>query len=60
MLCTDGGGEYMNMDLFCKEAGVTGQVIEARNQASNGKVERMYRTVLNTARFMVFTSHLPL
>ena len=58
VLRTDGGGEYMNVDLFCKEAGVARKVSEARNQASNGKAERMHCTVLNMARCMVFASSL--
>ncbi|GAB9477897.1 unnamed protein product, partial [Globisporangium polare] len=37
VLRTDGGGEYQNVDLFCKNTGVARQVSEARNQASNGK-----------------------
>ncbi|CAI5724630.1 unnamed protein product [Hyaloperonospora brassicae] len=60
VLRTDGGGEYMNVDLFCKTACVERQKSEARNQASNGKEERMHRTVLNMARSMIFASRLPL
>uniref|UniRef100_A0AAV1VBX8 Integrase catalytic domain-containing protein n=1 Tax=Peronospora matthiolae TaxID=2874970 RepID=A0AAV1VBX8_9STRA len=60
VLRTDGGGEYMNVDLFCKAAGVERQNSEARNQASNGKAERMHRTVLNMARSMIFANRLPL
>uniref|UniRef100_A0AAV1T842 Polyprotein n=1 Tax=Peronospora matthiolae TaxID=2874970 RepID=A0AAV1T842_9STRA len=60
VLRTDGGGEYMNVDLFCKSEGVERQKSEARNQASNGKAERMHRTVLNMARSMIFASRLPL
>uniref|UniRef100_A0AAV1TEW2 Integrase catalytic domain-containing protein n=1 Tax=Peronospora matthiolae TaxID=2874970 RepID=A0AAV1TEW2_9STRA len=60
VLRTDGGGEYQNVDLFCKRTGVARQVSEARNQASNGKAERMHRTVLNMARSIIFASHLPL
>ena len=60
MLRTDGGGEYANVDLFCKRTGVARQVSEARNQASNGKAERMQRTVLNLARSMMFACALPL
>ena len=60
VLRTDGGGEYQNVDLFCKRTGVARQVSEARNQASNGKAERMHRTVLNMARSMIFASRLPL
>ena len=33
---------------------------EASNQASNGKAERMHRTILNMARCMLFASGLPL
>ena len=40
--------------------GVARQVSEARNQASNGKAERMHRTVLNLARSMMFACALPL
>ncbi|CAI5708769.1 unnamed protein product [Hyaloperonospora brassicae] len=54
VLRTDGGGEYTNIDLFCKRTGVTRQVSEAGNQASNGKAKRMHRTVLNLARSMMF------
>ena len=60
VLRTDGGGEYANVDLFCKSTGVARQISEARNQASNGKAERMHRTVLNMARSMIFTIRLPL
>uniref|UniRef100_A0AAV1VI13 Integrase catalytic domain-containing protein n=1 Tax=Peronospora matthiolae TaxID=2874970 RepID=A0AAV1VI13_9STRA len=54
VLRTDGGREYANVDLFCERTGVARQVSEARNQASNGKAERMHRTVLNLARSMMF------
>ena len=54
MLRTDGGGEYANVNLFYKRAGVARQVLEVRNQASNDKAERMHRTVLNLARSMMF------
>ena len=60
VLRTDGGGEYENVDLFCKSTGVSRQVSEARNQASNGKADRMHRTVLNMTRSMIFASRLPL
>ena len=60
VLRTDGGGEYQNVDLFCKRAGVARQVSEARNQASNGKAERMHGTILNIARSMIFACRLPL
>ena len=56
VLRTDGGGEYSNVDRFCKRTGVARQISEARNQALNGKAERMHRTVLNMARSMIFAS----
>ena len=43
VLRTDGGGGYANVDLFCKSTGVSRQISEARNQASNGMAERMHR-----------------
>ena len=60
VLRTDGGREYANVDLFCERTGVARQVSEARNQASNGKAERMHRIVLNLARSMMFACTLPL
>ncbi|POM68328.1 Integrase catalytic core protein [Phytophthora palmivora] len=60
VLRTDSGGEYQNVDLFCKTTGVARQRSEANNQASNGKAERMHRTVINMARCMVFACGLPL
>ncbi|KAG3169946.1 hypothetical protein PC128_g19033 [Phytophthora cactorum] len=60
VLGTDGGGEYRNVDLFCKNNGVARQVTEASNQAANTKAERMHRTVLNMAGCMVFDARLPL
>ena len=46
ILRTDGGGEYMNVDLFCQRTEIARQVSEARNQASNGNAERTHRTYL--------------
>ena len=60
MVCNDGGSEYVNIDLFCKSTGVSLQIIEARNQKSNGKAERMLKTVLNMVHSMVFTSIFPM
>lgn len=60
VLRTDGGGEYKNVDLFCRETGVARQVNEANNQAANGKAERMHRTVMNMVRCMLFACGLPL
>lgn len=44
ILRTDGGGEYRNVDMFCKPTGVIRQDIEANNQAFSEKAERMHRT----------------
>ncbi|KAE9304102.1 hypothetical protein PR003_g21832 [Phytophthora rubi] len=60
VLRTDSGGEYQNVDLFCKKTGVARQRSEARHQSSNGKAERMPRTIMNMARCMIFACGLPL
>ncbi|POM71675.1 Hypothetical protein PHPALM_11725 [Phytophthora palmivora] len=60
VLRTDGGAGYNNVDEFCKRSGVARQKGEARNQAANGKAERMHRTVMNIVRCMLFASELPL
>ena len=44
-LRTDGGGEYKVVSLFCKQTGVRRQVTEAGTTQSNGKAERMTRTI---------------
>ncbi len=59
ILRTDGGGEYANIDLFCERNGIARQGTEADNPASNGKAERMHRTILNMARCMIFNCRLP-
>lgn len=60
VLRTAAGGEYENVDLFCKRTGVERQRSVARNQASNGNAERMHRTTMNMARCMIFACELPL
>ena len=60
ILHTDSGGEYENIDLCCKNQGVAQQRSEARNQASNGKAERVHRTMIKMVRYMIFSSGLPL
>ena len=60
VLRTDGGGEYKPLDVFCKKTGVSRQMSERDNQSSNGKAERMHRTIMNMVRSMVFASGLPL
>ncbi|KAE9001270.1 hypothetical protein PF005_g14859 [Phytophthora fragariae] len=60
ILRTDSGGEYQNVDLFCKKTGVARQRSEARHQSSNGKAELMHRTIMNMARCIIFACGLPL
>ena len=60
VLRTDGGLEYKNVDLFCQKTGVARQFTEPNSPASNGKAERMHRTVLNMARCMIFNCGLPI
>ena len=59
VLRTDGGGGYKTLDLFCKDTGIARQVSEPRNQASNGKADRMHRTIMNMVRSMLFACGLP-
>ena len=60
VLRTDGGREYNNVDLFCATTGIARQVTEANSSASNGKAERMHRTIMNMARCMLFNCGLPM
>ena len=60
ILRTNGGREYLTLDLFCKDSGVARQISVPRNQASSGKAERMHRTIKNMVRSMVFSCGLPL
>ena len=45
---------------FARRLGVVRKLSEAGNSASNGKAERVHKTVLNMARCMMFASGLPL
>ncbi len=58
VLRTDGGDEYRFLDHYCASLGIRRQISEARNQASNGKAERMHDTLLNMARSMIFKANL--
>ena len=59
---TDGGGKYVteSVELFCKNAGIRRQKTEASTPQSNGKSERMNRTIFNMVRCMLFGSEVPL
>ncbi len=60
VLRTDGGGEYKNIDLFCECNGIARQLMKTDNPVSNGKAERMHRTILKMARCMIFNCRLPM
>lgn len=62
VLRTDGGGEYdtQTVDLFCKPSGIRRQKTEAGTPQSNGKAERMNRTLFNMVWCMLFGSGIPL
>ncbi|KAE8970085.1 hypothetical protein PR001_g27118 [Phytophthora rubi] len=54
VLKTDSGDEYQTLDLLYKDTGIAQQASEQRNRVSNGKAERMHRTILNMVRSMEF------
>uniref|UniRef100_A0AAV1T1T2 Integrase catalytic domain-containing protein n=1 Tax=Peronospora matthiolae TaxID=2874970 RepID=A0AAV1T1T2_9STRA len=60
VLRTDGKGEYKTLELFYKDTGIARQVSGPRNQASNGKAERMHRTIMNMVRSLLFACWIPL
>ncbi len=60
VLRTDGGLEYRNIGPFCQKSGVTRQLTEPNNPASNEKAEHMHHTILNMARCMIFNCGLPI
>ena len=58
VLRNDGCKENKTLGVLGKATGVSRQVIEARNQVSTGKTERMHLTIINMVRSMVFASYL--
>lgn len=60
VLRTDGGGEYLPLNLFCKNTGVAREISEPRNQVSFGKAKWMQCTDMVMVRHMVFMCGLPL
>lgn len=60
VLYTHGEGEYRAPDLFCDETGIARELGEPRNQARNGKYERMHLIIMDLVRSMVFPCGLPL
>jgi hypothetical protein len=58
VLRVDGGGEYVNIDLFSEGNGIARQRTKADNPTTNGKAERMHRTVFNMIRCIIFNCRL--
>ncbi|OQR80450.1 hypothetical protein ACHHYP_17532, partial [Achlya hypogyna] len=58
---SDRGGEYRSAKFqsYLAQRGIAHQLTERHTSASNGKSERMHRTLLNGARAMLFGSDLP-
>lgn len=59
VLKTDGGGEHLALNLFCKE-GIAQQISEPRNQAIYEKEEKIHRTIVNMVWNLIFACDLPL
>ena len=60
VLRSDNGGEYSSrhFDEYLKEKGITRQLTVPNNPAQNGLAERMNRTIVESARSMMFHSNL--
>ena len=58
---TDGGGEYNSkpLDEFYSQEGIKHEVTTKYSPQSNGKAERLNRTLLNSARTMLIRAKLP-
>ncbi|GMF57114.1 unnamed protein product [Phytophthora fragariaefolia] len=58
---SDGGGEFFGHEFaaYCKCHGMKQQSSLSDSSASNGKVERMHRTLVNSGRAMLWASGLP-
>ncbi|KAF0728525.1 hypothetical protein Ae201684P_016080 [Aphanomyces euteiches] len=58
---SDRGGEYLSdkFKQFLAKRGIRHQLTERATSASNGKAERMHRTLLNATRTMLFGCDLP-
>ncbi|KAH9160754.1 hypothetical protein LEN26_001717 [Aphanomyces euteiches] len=58
---SDRGGEYLSEKFrtFLAKRGIRHELTEKDTSASNGKAERMHRTLLNATRTMIFGSDLP-
>lgn len=58
---SDGGGEFLGHEFaaYCMRHGIKQQSTLPDSSASNGKVERMHRTLMNSGRAMLWASGLP-
>lgn len=58
---SDGGGEFQGREFvaFCERHGIKQQQTLPDNSASNGKVERLHRTLMDSGRAMLWASGLP-
>jgi hypothetical protein len=56
---TDGGTEFLGLDGYCRKHGILHQVTPPYSHQSNGKVERLNRTLQEKAMAMLSDSQLP-
>lgn len=61
VLRTDGRGEFINAKFseYAERHGIRLQISHPNTSASNGKAERYHRTLMNSARAMLWASSLP-
>ena len=61
ILRTDNGGEYCSkaFEVYLKEKGITHQLTVPYNPAQNGVAQRMNRTIVESARSLLFHSNTP-
>ena len=60
-LRTDGGGEYMSIKFkeYLKSKGIRHEITVPHTPQQNGVAERMNRTLIETAKSMIFNASLP-
>ncbi|KAH9140559.1 hypothetical protein AeRB84_015218 [Aphanomyces euteiches] len=61
VLRSDRGGEFLSAKLksYLEDKGITHQTTQGSTSASNGKAERMIRTLMDATRTMIFDCDLP-
>ena len=62
ILRSDNGGEYLSEEFteYLKEQGISHQLTVPYNPAQNGVAERMNRTVVESARCLIYHANMPL